>query len=76
MTVNEVWEIASQRLRKKNKHTFAQWFEQMVPLRIEEDALVLGVPDEFFGQLAEELAGDFLLEALQKIGGADYRHIF
>ena len=41
MTVNEVWEIASERLRKKNKHTFAQWFEQMVPLQIEEDVLVL-----------------------------------
>ena len=76
MTVNEAWEIASQRLRKKNRHSFAQWFEQMVPLRIEEDALVLGVPDEFFGQLAEELAGDFLQEALKQIDGVDYRHIF
>ena len=76
MTVGEVWEIASQRLRKKTRHSFVQWFEQMVPLRIEEDALVLGVPDEYFGQLAEDFAGDFLFEALQKIGGVDYRHIF
>ena len=76
MTVREVWEIASERLRKKNKYSFTHWFEQMVPLRIEEDLLVLGVPDEFFGQLAEEFAGDFLLEALQKIGGVDYRHSF
>ena len=75
MTVNEVWEIASQRLREKNKYSFAQWFEPMVPLRIEEDAIVLGVPDEYFGKLVEDFAGDFLFEALQKIGGVDYRHI-
>ena len=76
MTVNEVWGIASQRLREKNKYSFAQWFEPMVPLRIEEDAIVLGVPDEYFGKLVEDFAGDFLFEALQKIGGVDYRHIF
>ena len=76
MTVNEVWEIASQRLREKNKYSFAQWFEPMVPLRIEEDAVVLGVPDEYFGKLVEDFAGDFLLGALQKIGGVNYRHIF
>ena len=76
LTVNEVWEIASQRLREKNKYSFTHWFEPMVPLRIEEDALVLGVPDEYFGQLVEDFAGDFLFEALQKIGGVDYRHIF
>ena len=76
MTVNEVWEIASQRLREKNKYSFTQWFEPMVPLRIEEDAIVLGVPDEYFGKLVEDFAGDFLFEALQKIGGVDYRHIF
>lgn len=76
MTVNEVWEIASQRLREKNKYSFTQWFEPMVPLRIEEDAIVLGVPDEYFGKLVEDFAGDFLFEALQKIGGVNYRHIF
>ena len=76
MTVNEVWEIASQRLREKNKYSFTQWFEPMVPLRIEEDAIVLGVPDEYFGKLVDDFAGDFLFEALQGIGGVDYCHIF
>ena len=76
LTVNAVWEIASGRLWESNKNTFNQWFSKMVPLRIEEENIVvLGVPDDFFAQIAEQCAGDFLAEALQAVEGVDYNKI-
>ena len=71
-----VWEIASARLRKRNENSFVQWFSKMVPLRIEEELLVLGVPDEFFGELAEDCCGDFLADSLQGIEGVNYSYTF
>ena len=77
LTVNTVWEIASGRLWESNKNTFNQWFSKMVPLRIEEENIVvLGVPDDFFAQIAEQCAGDFLAEALLSIEGVDYKYTF
>ena len=76
VTARGVWEIALIRLRKRNENSVVQWFGKMVPLRIEETLLVLGVPDEFFGQLVEDCAGDFLEEALTGIEGVSYRHLF
>ena len=76
LTAEAVWNIASERLLQKNKNSFVQWFSKMVPLRTAEGVLVLGVPDEFFGQLAEDCSGDFLAEALQQIHGMDYIYEF
>ena len=76
LTAGAVWEIASARLRKRNENSYVQWFSKMLPLRVEEELLVLGVPDEFFGQLAEDCSGDFLVEALLDIEGTDYRYTF
>ncbi len=76
LTAGAVWEIASARLRKRNENSYVQWFSKMLPLRTEEDVLVLGVPDEFFGQLAVDCCGDFLAEALLEIDGTDYRYAF
>ena len=76
LTAGAVWDIASARLRKRNENSYVQWFSKMLPLRTEEELLVLGVPDEFFGQLAEDCCGDFLAEALLDIEGTDYRYTF
>ena len=80
LTAEAVWEIASRRLRQRNENSFVQWFSKMLPLRVEErvekKVLVLGVPDDFFGQLAEDCCGDFLAEALLQIAGVDYSYLF
>jgi|GEM_PF-811857 len=80
LTAEAVWEIASRRLRQRNENSFVQWFSKMLPLRVEErvekKVLVLGVPDDFFGQLAEDCCGDFLAEALLQIEGVDYSYLF
>ncbi|MBR2374152.1 MAG: chromosomal replication initiator protein DnaA [Lentisphaeria bacterium] len=76
MAAEAVWEIASLRLKKLNKNNYTQWFSKMQPLRTENDLLVLGVPDEFFGQLAEESCGSSLADSLVNIQGVDYRYTF
>ena len=77
ITAGAVWEIASYRLRQRNMNSYTQWFSKMVPLRLEEESsLILGIPDEFFGQLAEDCCGDFLAEALLGIEGVNYTYNF
>ena len=76
LAAEAVWEIASARLRKRNENSFVQWFSKMVPLRIDGELLVLGVPDEFFGQLAEDCCGDFLADSLLDIEGVNYSYTF
>ena len=77
ITAGAVWEIASYRLRQRNMNSYVQWFSKMLPLRLEEGtSLVLGIPDEFFGQLVEDCCGDFLAEALVGIEGVDYTYTF
>ena len=76
LAAGAVWEIASARLRKRNENSFVQWFSKMVPLRIDGELLVLGVPDEFFGQLAEDCCGDFLADSLLGIEGMNYSYTF
>lgn len=76
MTAGAVWEIASYRLRQKNKNSYDQWFSKMLPLRLEECVLILGIPDDFFGGLAEEYGGELLRESLLGIEGVDYTYSF
>ena len=76
MTADAVWQIATGRLQQINMNSYAQWFSKMVPLRVEETTLVLGVPDEFFGQFVEDCCGDFLVESLHDIAGIDYKYSF
>lgn len=76
MTAEAVWQIASMRLRKRNEHSFAQWFSKMRPLRTEGNNIVLGIPDDFFGELVEDYCGDFLSDSLVDVEGTDYSYSF
>ena len=76
MTAEAVWQIATGRLQQINMNSYTQWFSKMVPLRVEETTLVLGVPDEFFGQFVVDCCGDFLVESLHDITGIDYEYSF
>ena len=44
----ELWKIAAARLREKVPSSiYAQWFSNMLPLRLDGACLVLGVTDDF-----------------------------
>ncbi len=72
LTAGEVWEVASQRLREKNRNTYQQWFQHIVPVALRGDDITLGVSDDFFGQIVMDNYDDLIREALEAINGVSY----
>lgn len=69
MTAEEIWNAACTVLEKASKSTFDQWFAKMTPLSLDGDVLLLGVPDEFFGDWVNENLADLLAGALFDAAG-------
>lgn len=76
LKAQQVWSIASQRLMERCRDLYFTWFSKLVPLRCEDSAhgavIVLGVNDDFFGQLISEEYNDQMIQALTDIDGVDY----
>lgn len=71
----EVWAVAAGRLKNKSLQCYQQWFQPVVPIRIDDgNQLVLGVPDKFFGEWISDNLGDLLQEVLSGIQGRDYAY--
>ncbi len=73
----ELWKIAAERLRSMvPANVYEQWFANMLPLRLDEACLVLGVCDDFFAEWVENSYSTQIAEALAGIAGHDYEHRF
>ena len=72
MKISELWSRSCEFLEKTSKSTYEQWFSQITPLCIEEDKLLLGVPDEFFGDWIRDNLADLLHDALVSVCGRTY----
>ncbi len=71
----DVWAVAAERLKSKSMQCYRQWFQPIVPIRINEgDQLVLGVPDKFFGEWISDNLGDLLQEVLSGIFSRNYAY--
>lgn len=72
----EVWSIASRRLKESNEALYTTWFNKLIPLRCkcsdEGETIVLGVNDNFFGQVISEYYNTEMTSALTDIDGIDY----
>ena len=45
--VAEIWRTAAARLKAKvDPNTYQQWFANLLPVRLEENTLILGVADD------------------------------
>jgi chromosomal replication initiator protein len=72
---SRIWRVAAERLKNRNKQSYKQWFQPMVPLRLEEETcLVLGVSDPFFAEWITDYYSDFLDSALLDIEGVSYSY--
>ncbi len=75
-SVIDIWSVAAERLKSKSEQCYRQWFQPVVPVRFEDDGLlVLGVPDDFFGEWLENNYGDLLHDVLSDIHGADFSYV-
>ncbi len=69
-----IWSVAADRLKERNKHLYRQWFRKITPLSIDGVTLRLGVSDDFFASIIEDQYDDIVLEALSEIGGVSYSY--
>ena len=70
MTAVGLWEKACAVIRNKiPQDTYVQWFESVVPVRLQDDSLVLGVCDEMFASWFENSYGDLIAEGLSAAAG-------
>ena len=73
----ELWKIAAEKLRTMVPgNIYEQWFANMLPLRVDDSTLVLGVTDDFFAEWVEQSYSAQIADALSNINGRDYLHIF
>lgn len=69
---HKTWEKACEYLRRElTPHTFSQWFECIVPLKLDGNLIKLGVSDNFFADWLGDNLGDTLKAALKYASGRD-----
>ncbi|MFA6716945.1 MAG: chromosomal replication initiator protein DnaA, partial [Victivallaceae bacterium] len=75
--VADVWRVAADRLQQQiHSTTYEQWFQNIVPLTLNGQALMLGVSDDFFADWLKDNFDDILTDSLKDINGADYSYCF
>ncbi len=71
--ISGLWAEASKILRHKIcATTFEQWFANIVPVRLDNDRIILGVSDDFFADWLRNNYEDILASAIQEAGGKAY----
>lgn len=77
INVANVWQVAADRLQNQiHATTYEQWFQNIVPLSIDKEALILGVSDDFFADWLKDNFDDILCDCLKDIEGVDYSYSF
>jgi chromosomal replication initiator protein len=75
--VADIWQVAAKRLQQQiHTTTYEQWFQNIVPVSINDSALVLGVSDDFFADWLKDNFDDILTDSLKDIDGVDYTYSF
>ena len=67
--VKEIWEKACSVLKNTPElelSTYEQWFMCIVPISIASDEIVLGVSDDFFGELLLSSYENLIVDALKQ----------
>jgi len=76
-SVADIWQVATERLQQQiHITTYEQWFQNIVPVTLNEKALILGVSDEFFADWLKDNFDDILCDSLKDIEGSDYSYTF
>lgn len=75
--INEIWSKTSEELKAStNADTYDRWFAGIVPVRMTEKELVLGVSNDMFCDWLDNHYKDVILEALKKTCDLTRRIVF
>ncbi|MBO7146209.1 MAG: chromosomal replication initiator protein DnaA [Lentisphaeria bacterium] len=67
-----LWQKARDLIRKKvPDHVYMQWFAAIVPIRMEDRKIILGVPDDLFASWLTDNYQDYLCEGLEEAAGGE-----
>ena len=70
LSASKLWSIACSAIRKNiPERVFAQWFEGIVPVRMEDGKIILGVSDEIYEQWLRSNYADIIADGLQAAAG-------
>jgi chromosomal replication initiator protein len=77
MDVEKAWGQVLQIVKENtNSNSFVTWFKPIKPLKIENSAITIQVPSQFFYEWLEQHYSTVLNEAIQQILGADYKLLY
>ncbi|MCP3964994.1 MAG: chromosomal replication initiator protein DnaA [Lentisphaerae bacterium] len=77
ITAEIIWDEAATRLQRQlHKTTYEQWFQNILPVNLDGDVIVLGVSDDFFADWLKDNFDDVLSDALASIDNIDYAYKF
>ncbi|QSH41701.1 chromosomal replication initiator protein DnaA [Lentisphaerota bacterium ZTH] len=72
-----IWNEAASRLQRQlHKTTYEQWFQNILPVNLDGNVIVLGVSDDFFADWLKDNFDDVLSDALASIDDIDYAYKF
>ncbi len=75
--VEKAWGQVLQIVKENtNSNSFVTWFKPIKPLKIENSAITIQVPSQFFYEWLEQHYSTVLNEAIQQILGADYKLLY
>ncbi len=73
LSASSVWTAAADRIKAESTECYRCWFEGVIPLRIEDESvLVLGVPNDFYGEWLVTHYTDLLNDVLSGIADMDF----
>ena len=77
LNVADIWQVAAERLQQQiHVTTYEQWFQNIIPVTLNENSIVLGVSDDFFADWLKDNFNDILCDSLKDIEGSDYSYSF
>ena len=77
LNVADIWQVAAERLQQQiHITTYEQWFQNIIPVALNEKSIVLGVSDDFFADWLKDNFNDILSDSLKDIEGCDYSYSF
>ena len=77
LTANDLWDEVSTRLRDAlNDTTFSTWFGEVEGAGLDDDAFVIGVPNDFTREWIEGHFLDLVRATVRDAGGAERRVVF
>lgn len=77
MDVEKTWNQVLQIVKENtNSNSFVTWFKPIKPVKIENSAITIQVPSQFFYEWLEQHYSTILNEAIQQILGSEYKLLY